>query len=377
MNDIEPRGDTEKYVMERLASGGWTITAAQRDGADLDILVDFKGVRGRVRLRHGSNRAKAKLKPTDETSPCFVRIDLGEPSGEPEQWALWDRYKVGRGKKYLPPWYCVVVHEAIGEQWVSVAGNTVLPRGGSSIALSAETLIARAEALCPGRDTAARREAIFEVQRRNFGPQRDRRKKIVIGIVFTVIPSGLFTWALSSSLSLAHLLALGFIFALFAVPGLIVLIANLVNIPKKPLEGSRELVERIRGTGAFPVLKLSRAQHREGLPVIIHEGRNLSKGAAPLWISRISGRSRSHPIRLEADLCAVKWPSGTHEDCRLLPDRWLLVDLAGPEAEMSWLPAGPHETRRAEHIRWLFTGEELDQGLVDELFGRVVQQLPQ
>jgi hypothetical protein len=374
MERVEPRGDIEEQLLKEMARAGWSITAAQRDGADLDISIDVRGVVGRVRLRHGSHRAQAKLGPTEKTSPCFVRVDLGEPLGEPEQWAIWDRYKL-RDSKYAPKWWCVVVHEAIGEHWASVAGNVALPNGASAFILGgAEALVARAEALSPGRDPAARREAIIDVQRNNYGPQRHHRSRIITGLCLVLIPSALFALALSSSLVLLKVLFLGVFWFSLVLPGLIVLIANLLAVRRKePLEGSRALSERMRKTGAFDVVKLARTQHREGFPVVVQEGRHPSRGSAPLWICRMTGKSRAHPIRLEADLCVVKWPQGTHEDCRLLPDRWLLVDLTGPNAEMSRVPSGPRETRRDGHARWLFTGEELDRGLADELLRGLVK----
>lgn len=53
-----------------------------------------------------------------------------------------------------------------------------------------------------------------------------------------------------------------------------------------------------------------------------------------------------------------------------VPDRWLTVDLEGPEAELAKLPRGPREDRRPGVVRWTFTGDELDAGKAAECFHR-------
>ncbi len=373
MEHFEPRGDTEEEMLEQLEKRGWTITEVRRDGADLDLMVEFEGTSGRVRFRHGADMAKSQLKPQTKTSPCYVRVDLGDPSGEPEQWARWDSYESSASSGTRINWMCLLFHEAMGATWASVASNVVTDRN-SFILISwpLRMALTRAEALSPGRESSARRESIFEVQRKNFGPLQERGRTIFGIVIFGTFCLGFYALALNTWSNLVPTLILGVLGTLFLIPTLVTL-RRFLQAPKAPLEGMKAVVGMIRRTGAFETFKLIPVPKRAGLPVVVREGRNLNEGFAPLWLSRVTGKSPSHPIGLEADLCEVKWPSGTIEECRFIPERWLTVDLIGPEAELAKLPTGPREARRADRVRWIFTGEELDSGATEELLCRMEQ----
>ncbi len=370
MEELEPRGDAEKDLLKQLAKRGWTVTEARRDGADLDLMVEFEGTRGRVRFRHGAAMAKSQLGPQTRTSPCYVRVDLGDPSGAAEQWALWDHYELFRSTQNGIHWICLPFHEALGASWASVASNAVT--NGNIYILDGWPLrlaLERAEALSPGRERGARRESIFEVQRKNAGPVQRRGATIFAIVVWGALSLGFYALALNAWSNLVAALILGGLATIFLLPTLIFL-HSLLRVPKAPLEGMEAVVGMIRKTGAFDTFELIPVPKRAGLPVVVREGHGLGQGFAPLWLSRMAGTSNSHPLRLEADLCEVKWPSGTIEECRFLPERWLTIDLIGPEAELARLPPGPREARRANRVRWLFTGEELDSGAVEDLLHR-------
>jgi len=190
MEPVEARGLIEQLAVSSLEQRGWTVIAAKRDTLDLDLSVAFDGTPGRILFRNGFTVEKG-VAQVAEPAPCFVRVDLGEPSGEPERWALWDRYSFP-GSREAPRYVALVIHEAIGKGWCSVAGNSVGPKVMWYDATKAlDTILARAEALCPGRDERDRREIIFEDQRENRGEQEERGKAVLGAVVFIVISLGL------------------------------------------------------------------------------------------------------------------------------------------------------------------------------------------
>ena len=58
----------------------------------------------------------------------------------------------------------------------------------------------------------------------------------------------------------------------------------------------------LRESGAFELVKLTRAKRRVGLPVVRREEGLLADGTAPLLVSRLAASSSRHPFTLEADL---------------------------------------------------------------------------
>ncbi len=112
MGDIQTRSRLEEIVLSKLEERGWTVHGGERNGLDLDIDVSFDGTRGRVLMRNAISVLKG-MEQSSESDPKFIRIDLGDPQGAPDRWALWDRYEFPGGKD-SPPYYATVVHEAYG-----------------------------------------------------------------------------------------------------------------------------------------------------------------------------------------------------------------------------------------------------------------------
>jgi hypothetical protein len=376
MDNIDARGRIEELTVRLLRQRGWTIKEAKRETLDLDLFVEFDGVPGRVLFRNGFHVAKGVSQVT-EPSPCFIRVDLGEPSGDPKQWALWDHYSFPSGRD-TPRFISLVVHESMGETWVSVAGNSVGPQGTWYEDNKAiETVLARAEVLCPKHDEASRRGQMFDVQRKNHGVQRKRGGAIIGAIVSLAIGVGLVGLlvllgrnSVNSQGFMTVAGIFGFIAFVFFSVGLGVLLSQLVT-SKKPIEGMKEILEVFRSTGTFETFAFLPMKRREGLPVVVRSSGILDESRAPLWLSRVEASSASHPIRLEADLCHVQWPDGVLPEARFIPDRWLTVDFMGPQAELAKLPMGQRGERSRDVVRWIFTGREIEAGEVKDLFQRM------
>jgi hypothetical protein len=98
MSDVAARGQLESLVLAMLRDRGWSAIKCLRSGVDLDLLVEIDGVHGVVRFRNAFEVPRNVPAETIESSPIFMRIDLGEPSGEPSRWAVWDRYNFPSGK---------------------------------------------------------------------------------------------------------------------------------------------------------------------------------------------------------------------------------------------------------------------------------------
>lgn len=380
MGDFEPRGHLERIASEKLRDRGWEVRGERRSGVDLDLAVAFGGTPGLIRFRNAFEVA-ARHAESSESSPTHVRVDLGEPAGEPSRWALWDRYEFPGGKN-TPRYDAVVIHEALGETWASVAGCSVAPKmTWYSAHKTIEMVLARAEALGPGRDEGSRRAAIFDAHRHNFGVQDQRGKTIVTIVVLSLLAAALGAVAAEAASGAPddarQLLALlvpglpALVFALIAVIELV----RLLRAPRTPLGEMAAVEEMLRGSGTFTTFAKTPRKDRDGLPVVVRTGEYLMDAAAPLSLCRLSARSSSHEVALDADLCRVTWPEGLLPDQRFLPDRWLTVDLSGSEADLAKLPEGPREDRAAGVVRWSWTGEDLDAGDAAEHFQKVAEAL--
>jgi hypothetical protein len=369
MSDVEARCALETKMVDLLEQRGWAVLGATRHGVDLDLEVEHAGQAGKVLFRNGFDAPKGTVAPTP--APRFVRVDLGEPTGEPERWALWDHYSFPMGK-HTPSYIATVFHEAMGASWASVSGSTFAPGWNYEGPPShLPTLLEHAEAVSPARDEAARRDHLFGLGRRNFGPQRRRHGPFLFVALFAmlwVVPV-IYCWAQGGAgAAVAAVIYLSGVFAvIMGIVGLVALVRR-ARQPKGPVEGMEAVAGSLRESGAFELVKLTRAKRRVGLPVVRREEGFLADSTAPLLVSRLAASSSRHPFTLEADLCQVCWPEGISGECRFLPDRWLTVELVGAEAERVNLPAGAREERRTGRVRWSLTGEELDAGRATTLF---------
>lgn len=368
---VETRCWQEQSMVALLEKRGWRIVDSTRRGVDLDLDVEFEGQAGRVLFRSDFEAPKGISAP--DPLPCFVRIDLGVPAVPPERWALWDRYQFYSGK-HMPRYVATVVHEAIGDSFVSVAGNAVSSKRNSqwsSYDATFEILLKHAEALSPGRDVAARRGHIFALARQNFGRQTKKFQPwIILALLanFVVVPI-IYVWGRGGAMAAleAAPYLLGIVLFILAIFGLVALVRR-ARQPKGPVEGMPAVADWLRAAGGFQHLELTRAKKRDGLPVVCRQDGYLARGGAPLWVSRLIATSSSPQLRLEADLCRVRWPEGTIEECRIVPDRWLLVEVAGADEDLALLPSGIREDRYEGKVRWVLTGEEIDTGRAADLF---------
>lgn len=372
MANVETRCRLEGIVVSKLEERGWTVVGGERNGLDLDLHVELQGTPGRVCFRNALDVPKGMANAAPD--PCFVRIDLGEPRGEPRQWALWDRYIFESGR-YHPPYIATVVHEACGDGWASVAGGDVSPNGSWRYPhRTVDAIIAGVELLAPGRDEKERLHAIWRTQRHNYGAQRKKLHPVawaIIALVLFVAPAAFITalWlqggqtkALVAGTVVASVPILGFL------TGVLVALIRHARRPRDPLDRARSLVGTLRASGAFDAFDLSAAKVRDGLPVVVRSGGRRGEGRAPLAISRVTASSSRHGVTLSADVCEVSWPDGVDEGARFLPDWWLTIDLTGPVEELAALPAQLRAQRRDDTVRWLFTGDEVDGGEPEQLF---------
>ncbi len=387
MAAVKPRGSLERMVLEKLAERGWEVHEAKRDKIDLDLSVSFGQTRGSIRFRNAFDVPKGVA--SAESSPSFLRIDLGQPAGEPSRWAVWDHYKFPTGKS-TPRYWAQIYHEAIGADWASVAGCSAAPQqswyGHYKVV---ETMLLRAEALAPSQDEDARREQIFLAQRRNFSVQYKRGKEIattIVGFAVGALCGVALYFSLSTALANAKnatqtMAAGGFISLMFGIPGLALTILGITALrrlllrPRKPLEGMDAVALTLRGTRAFSEVTLTPKKVRDGLALVVRQHGYLDEVRAPLSVGRLSASSSTHPVKVEADLCRIDRPEGSSAEAKLVPDHWLTVELSGAQAELRKLPPGPREERRREVVRWTFTGEEIDAGDVESLFLRVTSAL--
>ncbi len=391
MAETEHNSLVERDLMHLLRERGWEVIEAKRDPVNLDLAVRFNGVDGVVSLHSAFLPARGLLRHHHQ--PTYLRVVLGRPDGEPSRWAVWDNYRfkirTTTTQAGAPDYNAFVFHEAMGDGWVALAGNSVTPdqswyERGATIS----TLLERAEALAPGRDEDARRERIFAVQRNNFGEQKLGKNLTIFVVLVSIV------------VVLAGLLVVGMLMdappdtSPDAVPvfrGLVALICGfpilicsfvsitylrrVLRIPRQPLEGVDAVAETLRGTRAFSEVTTTVRKDRAGLPlVVVNQGR-LAEAKAPLSVSRLSATSSSHSVKLEADLCRMAWPEGASPETRLVPDRWLTTELSGAGSDLAKLPTGPREDRRSDVVRWTFTGAEIDSGAVESHFLSVASAL--
>jgi hypothetical protein len=387
MAETEQKSLLERDLMHLLYERDWEVIEAKRDRVNLDLSVSFSGIPGVVSLHSAFLPARGLMKNLYQ--PTYLRVVLGRPDGEPSRWAVWDRYVFTKRSKYSPDYWAFVFHEAMGDDWVALAGCSVTPdqtwyERGEVI----RTLLKRAEALAPGRDEDARREQIFAVQRNNFGDQKLGKNLTIFVVLVSVV------------VVLAGLLVTGMLMdppadtppdgvlvfrgLIAAACGLPILICSLVSItylrrvlrvPRQPLEGADAIARTLRGTRAFSEVTVTARKDRDGLPLVVQNEGRLAEAKATLSVNRLTATSSSHAVKLEADLCRMNWPEGTSPQTRLVPDRWLTVELSGAGSDLAKLPTGPREERRHDVVRWTFTGKEIDSGAVESHFLTVASAL--
>ncbi len=377
MANVQAKARLEEFVLEKLEERGWTVLGGERKGLDLDIDVRFQGTQGKVSLRNAISvpkRAVASAMP----SPCFVRIDLGEPQGPPSWWALWDQYEFPGGK-YDPPYCATVVHEAYGDGWTTVVGGSVIPKGSwYRPQKTLDAMLSGAERLAPRHREEDRQKALWRTQRHNFGPQRKKvHLFLYVFVLLTFAPlAGVVSTGELEGMEgpiWAQLFA-WFIVSMPALAGLIIYLIPFVRFlrrPREPLEWAKALAGMVRSTGAFDSFQLTPFKLRDGIPVVFRVGGYVDEGRAPMAISRVSGESSRHKVSLSADVCELRWPEGVDDAARVLPERWLLIELTGPPEELARLPDHHRSARKDNTIRWLVTGEEVDKGVAEDLFRAV------
>jgi hypothetical protein len=387
MAKTEHKSLLERDLRHLLREHGWEVIEEKRDRVNLDLSVSFSGIPGVVSLHSAFLPARGLMKNLYQ--PTYLRVVLGRPDGEPSRWAVWDKYVFPKRSKYSPDYNAYVFHEAMGDDWVALAGNSVTPdQTWYNREATITTLLDRAEALAPGRDEDARREKIFAVQRNNFGVQSKSRNLVTFVVVASI------------AVVLAGLLVTGMLVdpppgtppdgvpvfrgLVALVLGLPIFICSLVSItylrrvlriPRQPLEGVDAVAQTLRGTRAFSEVAVTVRKDRDGLPLVVQNQGRLAEAKAPLSISRLTATSSSHAVKLEADLCRMAWPEGASPNTRLVPDRWLTTELSGAGSDLAKLPPGPREERRHDVVRWTFTGEEIDSGAVESHFLTVASAL--
>jgi hypothetical protein len=381
MADKEQISLLERDLRELLNDRGWEIVEEKRQSVNLDLSVRVNNTPGVVSIRDAFLPSRGLMKHIHQ--PTYLRVILGRPDGEPSRWAVWDRYHFPRGK-YSPDYAALVFHEAIGDDWVALAGCSVSPPPQTWYVRGEviKQLLVRAEMLAPGQHEDARREQIFKVQRDNFGKQWKRSKLIVtagvLGGIVLILAGLLVAGQLKGpapDMTARDLLGLRILISM--VLGLPILICSIVGLtylrrwlrlPRQPPEGMDAVVQSLSGTRAFSEVTKPEHKFRDGLPLVIRKEGRLDEARAPLSVSRFLATSTSHALKLEADLCQVRWPEGASPGACLVPGRWLTVELSGSGSDLAKLPRGPREERRDDVVRWTFTGEEIDSGAVEAHF---------
>lgn len=378
---FEPKGMVEKSAMKLLETRGWSVTGSKRSGLDLDVDVEFQGTQGRLQFRSPFEAPSGSIQAL-EPAPASVRLDLGEPEGEPKRWAVWDMYRFPHMKE-TPSYVAFVFHEAFGPGWASLMCSSVSSHTWFNVTAILSTFFQRAENISPGRDEAERHKNIYVVQRRNFSAQRRKGQAIVgggltltLGAIFAYFPLHIAnTVEVVDGAAVGGMAVSGLISAVLLVVSFFIALPVLRQ-PRKPVEGMKDIAGAIKRSGAFAAFALTRAKKRDGLPVVVRRSGFVDEDAAPLSVSRLSATSPKHGVTLEADLCQIAWPEGTSKADRLVPDRWLTLDLVGDEAALANLPSGPREERAEDRLRWSLTGPDLDQRALGDLFRSVAAALP-
>ena len=182
MTAVEPRGALEREVLEKLAKRGWQVHEAKRDKIDLDLSVSFGQTRGSIRFRNAFDVPRSVASAA--SAPSFLRIDLGQPAGEPSRWAVWDKIWSSRGagtpRVPAPGW-------SRGHRGRLGRGGGLLGHAQADLVWALrtiETLLLRAEKLAPGQDEDARREQIFASAAAHFDAQTRRGREIafIVGL---------------------------------------------------------------------------------------------------------------------------------------------------------------------------------------------------
>ena len=373
MADIQAKSRLEEIILSKLDERGWDVRGGERTGLDLDIDVTFDGTAGTVRLRNAISVSKG-MEASSETDPKLIRVDLGEPRGAPERWALWDRYEFPSGKD-TPPYCATIVHEAYGPGWTTVLGGGVSPQQLWCNAFKAcDAMLSSAELLAPSRTEEERLNALWRTQRHNFGPQRKKVSLVVYGLLLVVLAFFAYIAATIEVSDELPLPAAAMAYGIVAIPLISISIIFLVPIvrwlrrPKVPLEGASALADTLRTTGAFDAIDLTPFKLRDGVPVVVRTAGYLDEGQAPMAISRVEASASAHGVKLSADACELRWPEGVDDLAKVLPDRWLTIDLTAPAEELAKLPDWHRSARNEDTVRWLLTGDEVDKGAAEDLF---------
>jgi len=176
VDNFTPQTGFEKAAIVVLEKQGWIVTGGDRQGSDLDLFVQFEGVRGKIAFRSApaSNLSFFFSGPDH----CSIRVELGDPIVAATRWSLWDEYTFPEDFKYV----VTICHEAIGDGWTQVSLKIASGNGSyRSLNPTMEKLLVRAESLSPSRDEATRRRELYLTQRSNYGVQE--KKLSIAGLI--------------------------------------------------------------------------------------------------------------------------------------------------------------------------------------------------
>jgi hypothetical protein len=114
--------------------------------------------------------------------------------------------------------------------------------------------------------------------------------------------------------------------------------ARLHKYLARPPRDAEALAELLQASGIFDLIVGPRVANSLAIPVVVERGRHRTLASASVASALLSATDTTRSIELRAVVRSVSWPRSSHRQSRLLPRRWIAVELAGANAWLSPLP---------------------------------------
>ncbi len=301
------------------------------------------------------------------SEPTFFRLDLGSPARAPTRWAVWTVSRTGTyGGQDWSGELLVQAAEGLGSLSIAVHRYVSEVPTHAAVELLFEVLdeldteSGRAETSSSRRFDSGQALTGF-----SKGKKRDKGLRLLAGSALGFSMTSLATGVVLSILGMPEL---GFIVAAggstSALPYLLASSSRRRD-PGRALDAT--LMDTLRTSKIFDDVAVTGEGAVVTVPAITDGEAGRQGIAGALKSSLIEASSKKRPLEVRLGRWIFLWPPSTLPICQLLPSSWVVCELRNDEAALIQAPDWERQERSDDALRWLFTGEEISGGALDDL----------
>ena len=341
-------------MIEALQERAWTIGKQHEHGNDLEIELEYKGAKGRLWIF------------AEPWQVLSYRVDLGEPTDQLDGCAVWERDESHSKNDKAP----LPMQAAFAPGWTAV-----------TIAHPPRLLMSR-RVTCifdlVGRlhfaESAEARRQYLRTYCQGFRSKQQLITTIVVGLFFLAVAVAASYSVIEKAASLERaLLAIGLICVPISLFGVILVVISVIRWgwtkPRASFPALEELRRFAESSGSFEGVKPKPPRVQTMLPYPPPEPMQ-SKVKVPVVQATLTAKGREKGSCLVAEAFAVEWPEKRREECHVVPDKWLTLELVGFPERVASVPVDVPRDVLPERIRLYFFGPAVERAA--ETLGRLI-----